>query len=99
VAKYDLYPAFEGAGCLLDVQSDLLELLNVRVVVPLIPADQAPAPAKRLNPVFDLEDVAHVMVTQYLAAVPVASLGPSQGRLEGVADEVTRALDMLFQGF
>jgi CcdB protein len=39
------------------------------------------------------------MVTQYLSAVPVAELGPLAGNLRAHENEITEALDMLFQGF
>ena len=99
MATYDVFRNPGGAGYLLDVQADLLEGLSTCVVVPLLPMDSAPLPAKRLNPVFDLAEVPHVMVTQFLSAVsasllkaPVANLGARQA-------EVTLALDMLTHGF
>ncbi|MDC7785622.1 CcdB family protein [Rhodoplanes sp. TEM] len=81
------------------VQSDLLGGLNTTIVVPLIPADEAPLPAGRLNPVFDLSGRRHVMMTQFLAAVPIAILKRRIETLAGRADEITGALDMLFHGF
>ena len=74
MAKYDVYPNPSGDGYLLDVQTDLLSALNTRVVVPLLPKSRAPKPATRLNPVFEIEGQQVVMVTQFLAAVPVGIL-------------------------
>lgn len=61
--------------------------------------EQAPIPAKGLNPVFEIEGRAYVMMTQFLAAVPkglqaeyVTNLGNSQ-------DVITTALDRLLVGF
>ncbi|TPE51075.1 plasmid maintenance protein CcdB [Amaricoccus solimangrovi] len=98
-ARYDACPAPDGAGFLLDLQSDLLDGFGTRVVAPLLPAACAQAPAKVLNPVFEIEGVPHVLVTQFLAAVP-ASLprGPILS-LADRADEITRAADMVFHGF
>lgn len=62
------------AGFLLDVQADLLDDLNTRVVVPLMSVDAAPAPARQLNPVFDIRSERYVMVTQFLSAVLVSIL-------------------------
>ena len=56
------------------MQSDLLEGLNVRAVVPLLPQGNAPIAANRLNPVFQIDGAAHLMMTQYIAAVPVGIL-------------------------
>lgn len=81
------------------VQTDLLGDLVTRVVVPLLPAEDAPAPAKLLNPVFQFGDDQHVMVTQFLSAVPAQPLKAPVANLSERADDITRALDMLFQGF
>ena len=95
MAKYDVYPN-PGGGCfLLDVQADLLEGLNTRAVVPLIPMQAAPVPAKRLNPVFQIDGMPYVMVTQFLAAVPVSVLKSPVANLKAQFSEVTVAIDML----
>jgi toxin CcdB len=99
MAQYDLFPDPAGKGYLLDVQSDLLEGLNVRAVVPLLPEGNAPIAASRLNPVFDIDGSAHLMMTQYIAAVPVSILKAPLGNLSDRFDAVTSALDMLFHGF
>ena len=96
--KYDVYPAPEGTGYLLDVQSDLLDGLNTRVVIPLLPESGAPAPARHLNPLIAIDGVRHVMVTQFLAAVPAGLLTGPVGNLAARADDITRALDMVFLG-
>jgi toxin CcdB len=44
--------------------------MSTRAVVPLLPLSEALKPAQTLNPVFDIAGEPHVMVTQYLAAVP-----------------------------
>ncbi len=89
----------DGIGYLLDVQADLLDHLNTRVVVPLLPLDVAPVAAKTLNPVFEVEGKAVVMVTQFLAAVPAQMLKNVVDSFEDRRDDVTSALDLLFQGF
>jgi len=52
MARFDVYDSPDGAGYLLDVQADILDILNTRVVVPLMPISAAPSPAKHLNPIF-----------------------------------------------
>ncbi|MEI2806090.1 CcdB family protein [Albidovulum sp.] len=99
MARYDVYRAPEGAGWWLDVQAEVLDMLSTRVVVPLLPGGQAPAPAKRLNPVFEVEGSRAVMVTQYLAAVPLRMLGRPVGSLADRADEIGAAVGMVFLGF
>lgn len=97
--KYDVFPNPSGDGFLLDVQSDLLSDLNTRVVVPLLTIEIAPKPATRLNPTFDINGESVVMVTQFMAAVPVGMLASSIANIEAEFDKVTAAVDMLMQGF
>jgi toxin CcdB len=99
MAQYGLFRNPEGEGYLLDVQTDLLDGLNTRVVVPLLPKEQAPSPAQRLNPTFEIEGASFVMMTQYLSAVPASLLDAPAGSLEAQFDKITAALDMLFHGF
>ncbi|VVT13317.1 putative CcdB-like protein [Roseovarius sp. EC-HK134] len=99
MAQYDLFATPAGDGYLLDVQNDLLDGLNVRAVVPLLPQGRAPIAASRLNPVFDIDGAPHLMMTQYIAAVPVGILKARVGDLSERFDAVTSALDMLFHGF
>ena len=99
MAKYDVYPNPDGPGYLLDVQADLLDDLNTRVVVPLFPVDTAPMPANRLNPLFAIEGTEVVMVTQFLASVPLSIPGNPVANLSKDFADITNALDMVFQGF
>ena len=43
-----------------------------RIIVPLMPPEEAPAPHKRLNPTFIVDDRPYVMVTQFMIALGVA---------------------------
>jgi len=97
--RFDVYKNPEGGSYVLDVQADLLGHLNTRVVVPLMPANAAPVPARSLNPVFEVEGQPVVMVTQFLAAVPASLLKAAVTNLENRRDDITAALDLLFQGF
>ncbi|MDF0602799.1 CcdB family protein [Psychromarinibacter sp. C21-152] len=99
MARYDVYRASDGSGYLLDVQTDLLEILHTRVVVPLLPKADVPAPVRALHPVFQIGETEVVMATHLLAAIPATALRLPVANLSHGADEVTRALDMLFHGF
>jgi toxin CcdB len=99
VARFDLYRNPDGKGYLLDLQSDLIGGLNTRVVAPLIPLADAPRPARRLNPVFDIADGQLVMATQFMAAVPTRELRERIGSLADQHDAIMNALDMIFTGF
>lgn len=96
--RFSVYANPEGPGYLLDVQANLLSHLITRMVVPLLPKAQAPLPAKTLNPAFDVEGVTHVLVAQFMAAVPHRILQTQVLSLEDRAHEVVAALDCLFQG-
>jgi len=99
MAKYDVFARRGAAGFLLDCQADLLTDLNTRFVVPLLPEADAPRPARRLNPVFDIGRDRYVMVTQYASAIPARELGERVLSLDERADEIGNALDMLIVGF
>lgn len=99
MARYDFYRGAGNDGYFLDVQSDLLEYLDTSVVVPLLPPNIAPLPARRLNPIFRIDGKDHVMVTQFISAVTASELRAVEGNLSRHHDEIVAALDMLFQGF
>ena len=98
MSRYRAYQNPDGAGALLDVQADLMSHLNTCVVVPLLPLDAAPKPARVLNPVFEVGGTRHVMVTQFMAAVPRRLLVTEVANLQDRAHEIVSALDCLFQG-
>ena len=99
MSRFNVFKNPEGTGYLLDVQADLLDHLNTRVVVPLLPLNVAPVPARSLNPVFEVEGESVAMATQFLAAVPEHMLRAVVANLESRRHDITIALDMLFQGF
>ncbi|TPM46948.1 plasmid maintenance protein CcdB [Mesorhizobium sp. B2-3-2] len=81
------------------VQSDLLEGLSTRVVIPLMPSNIAPVPGRRLNPSFAINGRDHVMVTQFMSALTASELPDAEGNLSRHPDDIVAALGMLFQGF
>lgn len=99
MARFDAFANPEGAGYLLVVQAGILDHLNTRVVVPLLPPSEAPLPARILNPVFDIGTDSVVMVTQFMAAVPCTLLKNPLTTLESRRGEIVAAIDLLMQGF
>ena len=99
MAKYDVYKHPDGDRYILDVQTDLMDDFDTRVIVPLVALDLAPKIAKRLNPIFTIEGVQMSMVTQFIATVPKAMLKTPITNLNSEFDKITQALDMVFQGF
>ena len=84
---------------LLEVQSDLLESVNTRVVVPLALLSNRGQPARYLNPRFEIDGVQVVMVTEQIAGVPKRALGKKVVSLQVRRDQIMDALDFLFSGF
>ena len=98
MARFSLHD-LPGGGRVVNLQSDFLDWVDTRVVAPLVPLDQAPPPAKHLNPLIALDDGQFVLIVQSMAAVRASTLGPAVGDLSEHHDEITRAVDMVFQGF
>ncbi len=99
MARFDVYQNPDGHGALLDVQADLLSQLNTRVVVPLLPPNHAPMPAKHLNPCLQVQKETFVMVTQFMAAVPANILRHRIVNLRSERYIITAAIDFLMQGY
>lgn len=84
---------------LLDVQSDLLDPLATRVVVPLCKPEVLKGKlAERLNPVFEVEGRRMAMLTPELAGVSRKILGERVGNLSNERYSIVAALDLLFTG-
>ena len=100
MAHFDVFPRPDHApGLLLQVQHDMLDGLDTRVVVPPMPPDRAPGPMRDLHPVFEVDGVRYVMATQPLSALPRHELRRSVANLSHRRDAITRGLDLLLTGF
>jgi toxin CcdB len=84
---------------LLDVQSDLLDTLATRVVVPLCrPEVLRGKLAESLNPVFEIEGRRMVLLTPELAGVSRKALGEKIANLANRRDSIIAALDLVITG-
>ncbi|MCM2336226.1 MAG: CcdB family protein [Pseudomonas sp.] len=83
---------------LLDVQSDLIDDLRSRVVVPLIAPARAQLPVSRLMPLLDVLGEPLVMDTPQLAGVPQKALGAPVANLCHERSAILAALDVLISG-
>ncbi len=100
MARFDVHPMpRHGRGYLLDVQADLLNGLDTRVVVPLFQEDKAPPPMANLNPVFEINGVRHIMVTQSIATMRTKDLGEVVLSLIEHHYTIMNALDVLLSGY
>ncbi len=100
MARFDVYPMpGRRPGYLLDVQANLLDRLETRVVVPLFPEQEAPPPMAALNPVFEIQGQRHVMMTQSIATLRRRDLGKVILSLDDQHQRIMNALDMLLSGY
>lgn len=83
---------------LLDVQTDLLESLATRIVVPLIAVKKYGKPITRLHPTATIANTEYVLKFHDLAAVPASVLVKPVASLVHRRAEIVAALDLLFTG-
>ena len=90
-----------GVPLAIDVQTDFLSPRETRVLIPLGTTERFGAQAvDRLNPLIRVDGEDYVLRTDEIAAVPTRALGPVVENVEARhRDEITAALDFLFQGF
>ena len=85
---------------LVDIQSDLLEPLNTRVVIPLTKSPAlAKKPVSHLTPEVVFGGERYVLMTQQLAGISRAELGPQAGSLAEERQAILAAVDFLVMGF
>jgi toxin CcdB len=99
MAQFDVFRFPGTTDLLLDVQSNRLDHVSTRIVVPLVIQTPFLKPAQRLNPVFSIEGAAYVMMTHYMTPVPAKDLRHKLATLEHEQYTIKSALDMLFYGF
>lgn len=99
--QFDVLPTtFPEAPLVLDVQSDLLDSLNTRVVIPLEPATNLPPQPSRLHPRVHIDGQPYILATAKLAAVHTGHLKPPVHSLAAThRQHVIEALDFLVHGF
>lgn len=106
MARFDVYSnpdaRSETTPYLLDVQSDLLDMLDSRMVIPLRRLGYYPQQIKmpeRLIPMFRVGGTDCLLDTPQMAAVPRRILSVPVGSLAAEQDRIVAALDFLFQGY
>ena len=104
MARFDVYANPDPADratvpYMLDVQSDYLEGLDTRVVVPLFVDHRFSARVRNLNPSFEVSGKSVVMDTASIGAVPTVELRRPIASLVHQQLEIQDALDTLFAGF
>ena len=105
MARFDVFanpgPQADSTPYLLDVQTDLLDALDSRVVIPLRRVSHF-APVKLppdLTPVFQIAGEDCLLETPKMAAVPQRLLKDRVASLSAEQHRIVSALDFLFNGY
>ena len=99
MARFKVYRLKSEPILAIDLQTNMLDDLPSRVMVPLYRVGDMSWSISRLNPRFLINGELYVMATQRMAALPVAEIGEPVANLTSHADTITAATDFLFQGF
>ena len=104
MAQFDVYanpnPATNRTiPYLLDIQTELLNNLTTRVVIPLYTVSAMGKAAKHLNLQFSVKLTTVIMSTAELAGIAVKSLGEKVCSLKEHRNEIIAAIDFLISGF
>ena len=105
MARFDVYANSGNHAAttpyLLDVQCDLFDDLDSRMVIPLRSLKHFPKVklSTRLTPIFTIEGEEFLLETPKMGAVPQRVLKSPVTSLAQAQDQITTALDFLFQGY
>lgn len=86
---------------LLDVTSDIIDQLNRRIVIPLLPVEKYPGSTRpeRLVPLVRLsDDKEYAVMTHEMASIPARSLGAVFCDASPYHSEIKAAIDFLLDG-
>ena len=85
---------------LLDVQSDIIDELNTRLVIPLFLLDEVNGrPARRQTPVLNVDGEDFLVMTHEMASVRQSQLGEEVVSVREHRQAIKNALDFLLDGF
>lgn len=102
MAQFDVYRnpvgAMDNVPFVVDVQSDHLDRMPTRVVVPLGRPDTFLQPVRRLNPVLEVDGEPLILITEQASALPARVLGRKVASLAEHRTDIIAALDFLFTG-
>ena len=81
------------------MQSDLLDHLDTRVVIPLAKAKSfGGPPSEALKPIFKISGERCILLTPMLAGISKKELGAEAGSLRKKSSEIIASLDVLISG-
>jgi toxin CcdB len=83
----------------LDIQHEVLNKLDTRVVIPLyLSSEVAISPVKNLNPSFTIQDRRYVAMAQLMLPTETAYLGSSVADFSDQSHIITNAIDAVLSG-
>ncbi|QTF93724.1 MAG: CcdB family protein [Halomonas sp. BM-2019] len=84
---------------LVDVQNNLLDSLNSRVVIPLTPISKSNTPyPENLCPIIKIKNKKFALLTHQLTSVPKSLLKKEEDSLAPNRDDIVAAIDFLVTG-
>lgn len=105
MSQFDVYKNMDTLGntqspLLLNVQTDFLDSLDTRVIIPLMPIQSYPGkPVSNLHPVFEISGKEYIAVTALMRSVQSSQIGEKVSTLKGDSDKINTSLDFVFSGF
>jgi toxin CcdB len=83
----------------LDIQHEILNKLDTRVVIPLYPIGEVAAtPVKNLNPIFTVQDRRYMAMAQLMLPTETIFMGSSVANLSDQSHIITNAIDAVLSG-
>ena len=98
MAQYDVYAILGSDDLFLELQSNRVQGLSTKIGTPLVRKLPSDRPIFRLQPEFVVAGQPHIMLTQYLFALPVSDLRQRLANLSELDYRISSALDLLFHG-
>ncbi|SFU90995.1 MULTISPECIES: CcdB family protein [Xenorhabdus] len=85
---------------LLDVQSDIIDVLETRLVIPLFPKSNFNGRIPtRLCPTLNIDGNEYLVMTHEMASIRVSVLGDEMTNVSSHRKPIKDAMDFLFDGF
>ncbi len=85
---------------LLDVQTNLLDTLETRLVIPLTLQSSFPSkPISNLMPIITIKNKSYIILTPQMASINKKQLGNSVQDLTSKRNEIISSIDFLITGF
>jgi toxin CcdB len=104
LAQFDVYrnenpETSERFPFLVDVQAELFEKLQSRVVIPLSKTERTDFPMAYLTPTLSFDGRGYLLMTPQLAGISTEEIGPRTGSVADQERTIATAIDFLLRGF